>query len=725
MGKIFLYTMLFGFWANQLLAQGQELKIKIVDEHSQGAIPGALVQLKGSEIAGISDTQGTVTLEGLPLGKGILAVSFLGYESQSIKFELPLPAGQELLLIALHEAHEDLDEVMVVSTRSSRTIADIPTRVEVIAGEELDEKANMKPGDIRMILSESTGVMVQITSPTSANASIRIQGLDGRYTQLLKDGFPLYSGAASGLSLLQIPPLDLQQVELIKGSASTLYGGGAIAGLVNLISKRPTMEGETSFLLNGTNAGGFDISAFHGKRSDKWGTTLFGAFNSNQPYDPADIGLSAIPKFNRFTFNPKVFMYPNSRTEVELGINLNYEDRKGGNMQLLRGNESNPNAFFENNESFRINSQLEVHHRFSENKKIQFKNAINHFDRKLSSGDYIFHGRQQASFSELNYRQDGEISDWVFGANLWTESFTEIDAILDRSYSLRTIGLFAQNTWDLDSKWILESGLRTDYVPDFGWAVLPRIGLLWKVNTAFSSRIGGGLGYKAPTIFTEETERLQFRNVLPIDPASNVLERSYGLNWDINYRTGLFDDQLFLSINHLFFYTHLDRPILLSEPVDEFYSLENINGFADTKGMETNVKWEWKDFKWFMGYTFTDTNISNNGQRGIYPLNPKHRINSVLFYEVHESVKIGWETYYFSQQVLSDGSIGQEYLIMGFMAEKIWENFSLYINFENFLDARQTRFDSIFTGSIDNPAFREIYAPLDGFVINGGIKIRL
>lgn len=723
MGKIFLYMMLLCFWANQLFAQGQELKIKIVDEHSQEAIPGALVQLKGSEIACISDAMGFVTLEGLPLNKGTLAVSFLGYESQSIKFELPLPV--DYLLIELHEEHEELDEIMVVSTRSSRTIADIPTRIEVIAGEELDEKANMKPGDIRMILSESTGVMVQITSPTSANASIRIQGLDGRYTQLLKDGFPLYSGAASGLSLLQIPPLDLQQVELIKGSASTLYGGGAIAGLVNLISKRPKMEGETSFLLNGTNAGGFDISAFHGKRSEKWGTTLFGAFNSNQPYDPADIGLSAIPKFNRFTFNPKVFMYPNQQTEAELGINLNYEDRKGGNMQLLRGNESNPNAFFENNESFRINSQLEVNHRFSENRKIQFKNAINHFDRKLSSGDYVFHGRQQASFSEFNYRQDGETSDWVFGANLWTESFTEIDAFLDRSYSLQTMGLFAQNTWDLDSKWILESGLRTDYVPDFGWAVLPRIGLLWKINPAFSSRIGGGLGYKAPTIFTEETERLQFRNVLPIDPATNVLERSYGLNWDINYRTGLFDDQLFLSINHLFFYTYLDRPLLLSEPVDEFYSLENINGFADTKGMETNIKWEWKDFKWFMGYTFTDANISNNGQRGVYPLNPKHRINSVLFYEVHESVKIGWETYYFSKQVLSDGSIGQEYLIMGFMAEKIWENFSLYINFENFLDARQTRFDSIFTGSIDNPAFREIYAPLDGFVINGGVKIRL
>src|SRR5690606_12015966 len=113
----------------------------------------------------------------------------------------------------------------------------IPTRMEFIGLEELGEKANMKAGDIRMLLSESTGIQTQVTSATSGNASIRIQGLDGRYTQILKDGFPLFSGAASGMGLLQTPPLDLKQVEVIKGAASTLYGGRAIAALIILISK--------------------------------------------------------------------------------------------------------------------------------------------------------------------------------------------------------------------------------------------------------------------------------------------------------------------------------------------------------------------------------------------------------------------------------------------------------------------------------------------------------
>ena len=126
-----------------------------------------------------------------------------------------------------------------------------------------------------------------------------------------------------------------------------------------------------------------------------------------------------------------------------------------------------------------------------------------------------------------------------------------------------------------------------------------------------------------------------------------------------------------------------------------------------------------------MGYTFTDTRLIENGTTTENPLTPNHRINSVLMYEIEDKWKIGLEAYYFSPQKLNDGTIGNDYWTCGFMAEKIWERFSLYINFENFLDTRQTRFDNIYTGTITNPVFKDIYAPLDGFVINGGIKFKL
>ena len=148
--------------------------------------------------------------------------------------------NNDTVQVSLESSTGELEEIVVSTTRSTRTIENIPTRVEFIGSEELDEKANMKPGDIRMLPDESTGIQTRQTSPISANASVRVQGLDGRYTQILQDGLPLYSGAASGLGLLQVPPLDLKQVEIVKGASSTLHGGGAIAGLVNLIDKTPT-----------------------------------------------------------------------------------------------------------------------------------------------------------------------------------------------------------------------------------------------------------------------------------------------------------------------------------------------------------------------------------------------------------------------------------------------------------------------------------------------------
>src|SRR5690606_6238701 len=165
----------------------------------------------------------------------------------------------------------------------------------------------------------------QQTSATSFNAGIRIQGLDGRYTQILRDGYPLYAGFSSGLSILQIAPLDLQQVEVIKGSASTLYGGGAIAGLVDLVSKKPREERELSFMANATSAHGLDLSGFYSEKYGKTGLTVFASRNTNGPFDPSGIGLTAIPKFERYTVHPRLFLYGKKMT-ADIGVTYITED---------------------------------------------------------------------------------------------------------------------------------------------------------------------------------------------------------------------------------------------------------------------------------------------------------------------------------------------------------------------------------------------------------------
>ena len=620
----------------------------------------------------------------------------------------------------------ELNEV-VVSSRGTRTIRRLPTRVEVLSGEEIEEKGTMKPSDIRMMLSETTGIMTQQTSATSGNSLIRIQGLDGRYTQILKDGMPAFPGAASGLGLLQTPPLDLRQVEVVKGASSTLYGGGAIAGLINLISKTPGDKRELSFQLNGTTAKGLDVNGFYSERYGKVGLTVFTAYNTCRGYDPSDVDFSAIPKYDRWSINPRLFLYLSPNTYGNIGYQAMIENRLGGDMHYIEGTDNGEHSYYERNKTQRHSMQLNFNHLFDADNRFNLKASATYYDRELTLPNYSFIGTQWTSFGELSYAHSSDKTDWVTGVNLWTDNFKEKNPVteLKRDYQQTTLGAFLQADIDITSWLSIEAGLRTDYVIDYGIAILPRLSFLFKPTDKLSSRLGGGLGYKQPTIFTEESERIAYRNVLPIDKDKNQLERSWGVNWDVNYTTGLFDDQVRFSVNHLFFYTRLSHPLLMKPIDDDYYKMQNIGGHIDTRGWETNIKLGWYDFHYYFGYTYTYTRVEENGIHTESPLTPRHHLNNVLMYEKEDSWKIGLEAYYYSPQLLSDGLQGKSYWLCGLLVEKMWEHFSVYVNFENFTDSRQTRFDSIYTGARSNPIWRDIYAPLDGFVASAGIKIRL
>ncbi|AYL94610.1 TonB-dependent receptor [Mucilaginibacter celer] len=702
----------------------------VKDAKTNQPLPRATAGVLNTTIGGLADTAGLLTLKNIPDGKQVIRFSYIGFEPRLDTLTFPLPQASPIEILLSPEGKgegAELTEVVVGAVRSSRTIANIPTRVEVISGEELDEKGNMKPGDIRMLLAESTGIQTQQTSATSGNSSIRIQGLDGKYTQIIRDGFPLYSGFSGGLGLLQIAPLDLKQVEVIKGSSSTLYGGGAIAGLVNLVSKTPTDVPRLDFLLNGTSALGLDASGFYSQKFKTTGATVYAAYNHSTAYDPSGTGLSAIPRYNRYTLNPKLFFYINDGTTLIAGINSTIENRIGGDMEYLAGRGDAQHTYFEQNKTGRYSSQLQLDSKLSGKEKITLKNSLSYFDRAITLPGYRFSGKQTSTYSEANYAYNGEKTDWVAGLNFLTDHFNE-DANSSfplRSYDYHTIGGFIQNTWNVTQKFILESGLRIDHHNRYGTFVLPRISALYKISSHFSSRLGGGLGYKAPSVFTEDAERLSFRNVLPIDVNNTRAERSYGANYDITYRTGLFDNLVSLSVNQLFFYTRIDNPIILMPLANGNWQYTQPPGDLNTKGMETNVKITYNNFKLFLGYTLADVSQHTGNSFGNYPLVSRNRLNNILVYEIEDKLKLGAEAYYFGPQQLNDGTRGRAYWTAGFMAEKIWEGFSIFINFENLTNTRQTKFGPVYTGSLTDPTFKDIYAPLDGFVVNGGIKLRL
>ncbi|WP_163518361.1 TonB-dependent receptor [Gelidibacter japonicus] len=719
MKNIFLNT-LFLFVSIISFAQTSDISISVSDAETNEPLLGATVYFEELEKGAVTDFYGIATFTEIPNGNHIIKISFIGFKT----IETTIDVGtKKEFAFKLESGGNELDEVVIQSSRSTRTVRKIPTRIEFIGAEELSEKAVMNPTNISMVLRESTGIQMQQTSLSSGNTNIRIQGLDGRYTQLLRDGFPLYGGFSSGLSILQIPPLDLKQFEIIKGSSSTLYGGGAIAGLINMVSKTPDEEPALDIMLTQTQALGSTANVFYSKRNEKFGVSLYGSGHYQKAYDPEDDDFSNLPKTTSISFNPKFFYYPSEKTTFWFGLNGTYDDRIGGDITKIESGENGVHQYTEENVSKRLSSQAVYETQIDSVSSLTIKNSISFFDRELTIPDFTFDGKQTNTFTELNYQKSANKTDWIFGANLYTSDFDENDnATLQRDQTDITYGAFVNNIYDISDNWILETGFRTDYNTDFGFFPLPRVSLLYKNDSGFSSRIGGGLGYKIPDIFTEEAEFINFENVLGIDKSSLNAERSYGVNLDFNYQTRLFETIGF-SINQLFYVTAINDALLLNSTDNGFFQFENATDEILSKGAETNIKFTYKDFRWFLNYALIDTKLNYLAGNPQKPLTAKHNAGSVLMYE-SEKWRIGYETFYTGKQFLSNGTETTDFITMGFVAMRNFKWGTTFVNFENFTDRRQSRFSPLVLPPHDNPEFPEIYAPTDGFIFSVGVIIK-
>jgi len=218
---------------------------------------------------------GVVIFSNLTAGNHDAVFSAVGYISKTVSFQLP---DTSVLTVLLQRKEGVLEDVTISTTRTNQRIENSPLKVEVLGKEEMDEENAIRPANIMSLIGDISGIQIQQSSAVLGNANVRIQGLEGRYTQVLRDGMPLFEGFSGNFGLLTIPPLDLKQIELVKGSASTLYGGGAIGGLINLISKRPTAKGEAILTLNQTTLKESDVNAYVSKRYKNIGYSFFGGY---------------------------------------------------------------------------------------------------------------------------------------------------------------------------------------------------------------------------------------------------------------------------------------------------------------------------------------------------------------------------------------------------------------------------------------------------------------
>jgi outer membrane receptor for ferrienterochelin and colicins len=701
---------------------------RIANEDSRQPIAGASVMVKGSNKGEVSDSAGLVRLEGLREGNYALLVTCEGYVGRSIKVMVPVRGG-DTVVMTLEPDVEMLGNVVVSSSRINGRIKDLPTRVEVLGTEDMEEETSMHPSNVAMLLSEASGIQTQQTSASSGNVQIRILGLDGKYTQLLKDGFPMYSGFSSGLSVMQIPPLDLSQVELIKGSSSSLYGGDAIAGIINFISKRPGSRPGWNVLANQTMRGGTDIGSFFSTRNTHWGLTLLNTFTHQVPADIHNYEFTVLPKLTAFTVNPKLFWYPTDSITVSLALNTTVDQRVGGDLQAVKNGPTTTHPYIEDNKSGRYYYQWEYIWHTGGGRMLAVRNSMSLFDRKIGIMDYRFSGRQGSTFSEASYLIPWGHHQTVLGANLLTDRFREdrrTDSLI-RDYSFVTTGVFVQDDWTLGMRWVLETGIRNDDQNRYGNFLLPRASVLYKLSREWRLRVGGGLGYKAATIFDARTEETAYRDVLPISGTVRA-ERSAGINADVSY-SGMVGEDLQVSVDQAFFYTRIDHPLVLdSLPANGMGTALAFFANADqpytTRGFETSLRVKQEGWSLFAGYTYVDARTGVASLPHI-ALAPRSKLVFDLSKEKDRDYRVALEAFYTGPQYLNDGSRTRDFWTTGLLLEKVIHRLTLVLNFEDLTDTRQTRFGAVLVPPVTNPAFKEIYAPMEGFLANLAIKMSI
>ena len=477
------------------------------------------------------------------------------------------------------------EEITVTATRTEVRIEDVPLRVEVLQQEEIEEKALMTPGDIAMLLNETSGLRVQITSPSLGAANVRIQGLRGRYTQLLADGLPLYGGQTGAIGLLQIPPLDLGQVEVIKGVASALYGSSALGGVINLVSRRPNVP-QREFLLNRTTRGGTDgVFWLAEPLKGHWRYTMLGGAHFQHRQDIDRDGWADLPGYRRGVLRPRFVWDDGSGRSLFATVGAMVEDREGGTMGDARVPDGQ--RFPEELNKRRFDGGI-VGRFITGRKVVSLRGSLVQQQHRHQFGDVGEQDRHVTGFGEAAISGTNAGHTWALGSALQADRYRARD--LPRfDYTYTVPAIFAQDEYSFSPRLTLSGSGRADFHSDYGAFFNPRVSALIRLPKQWTARLSTGTGVFAPTPFTEETEAVGLSRVLPL--RSLKAERAWSASADLGWSPSR------VELNGSLFGSIIRNPVML-RPGESAGSLEifNAGGTTRTVGSELLARVRRGDF---------------------------------------------------------------------------------------------------------------------------------
>jgi outer membrane receptor for ferrienterochelin and colicins len=716
MGRVFMVLAAVCAGVHITYAQGTGT-LTVTVQSKEGPVAQAEVAAGGMKV--LTGDNGTATLS-LPPGRIDVVVTKKEFDPGAAQVEIR--AGADSRLDVTLEPESELEENVVVSaTRTERRIEDIPLRVEVVPPDEVQEKIAMSPGDVSMLLAETNGLRVQTTSPALGGASLRIQGLSGRYSQILADGLPLYGAQSGSVGILQIPPMDLGQVEVIKGVASALYGMSAVGGVVNLVSRRPKAA-EHELLVNQTTHRGTDGALWLAQPlSQHWSYSVLGGVHWQQRSDLDRDGWTDLPVFRRTQVRPRVTWDNGAGRSVFATFGAVDEDRRGGTMPGAVTPDGRPHP--ENLLTRQFDGGIVGRFLVSGGRVVSIRASDVRQRHDHTFGTVLEREQSTTGFGEASITGTAGAHTWVAGGALQREEFRATDVPrFDYTYTIP--GVFAQDDVVV-ARWLTGSAsARIDRHSAFGTFFSPRLSLLVRPSSRWTARVSGGGGHFAPSPFTEETGATGLSVIAPLEGVRP--EDATSLSTDVTWRRAP------LEVTTTVFHSNIARAQVFRRLDAGPYAARIVNAETPTRttGAEFIARYHEDDVDVIVTYMYlrsTEVGEDGSGRRDA-PLNPGQTATFDLLWKSPVG-NFGFEVFYTGRQELEDNPYrlhGRPYTVVGLLYTREVGRALLYVNTEDLADVRQTKYDPLLRPAAlrDGRWATDAWAPLDGRSLNAGVRFR-
>ena len=574
----------------------------VVDVKTREHIPYVIIHVKGTTLATATDRTGHFFLKNMPEGTFVIEAKYMGYTTQSKSVTIKKDETKEVNF-SLSPNDLILDEVVVSANRSETERRLAPNLVNVIGGKLFDitQSTCLAQG-----LNFQPGVRTEDNCQNCGFTQVRINGLDGHYSQILVDSRPVFSSLNGVYGLEQIPANMIDRVEVVRGGGSALFGASAIGGTINIITKEPIRNsasfGHTFMSVGGANS--FD-NVTTGNVSlvtddNKAGVYAYGQTRTRQGYDHDGDGYTELPELNNQTFGLNSYLRLSPYSKLSLQYHGIHEFRRGGNKLDQAPHEANIAEQVEHNIqgggltynfyspdeknrlsayfSFQTTARKSYYGGIGEGTKDDVETAEKAYGT-THNFTYVAGTQYVRSFSKLLFMP----SDLTLGAEYNLDGLKDVILGYDRHFrqDVRIGSFFFQNEWK-NKQWSFLLGGRLDKHNLVDHVIFsPRANLRFNPTENINLRITYASGFRAPQAFDEDLhvgvvggERLV---TVLADNLKEERSNSFSVSADLyhkfgNVQTNLLIEGFYTDLNNVFALRQLDQPDAQGNTVQERYN---------------------------------------------------------------------------------------------------------------------------------------------------------